>query len=172
MTVGAAVSAAAERLEAAGLADPAEEARSLYALCVCGATSAATLDRYRPISPALRERFERAVERRAAGWPQQYAAGRANFRGHWLAVDRRVLIPRPETEGLVEAVVKQMQRASSRLGAFASVVADIGTGSGAIAIALALETAVAGVIATDISGEALTLAMENAAALGARDRIA
>lgn len=125
---------------------------------------------------AVRDRFERAVERRASGWPQQYAAGRANFRGHWLAVDGRVLIPRAETEGLVELVVREVVGAPapafSRGGASPPVVADIGTGSGAIAIALALEAPVAGVIATDTSAGALTLAMENAAALGARDRIA
>jgi release factor glutamine methyltransferase len=97
----------------------------------------------------------------------QYAAGRANFRGHWLSVDQRVLIPRPETEGLVELVLSSIVNRQSSV----PVVADIGTGSGAIAIALALEARVSGVIATDISADALNVALENATMLGAKERI-
>jgi release factor glutamine methyltransferase len=125
-----------------------------------------------------------AVARRAAGWPQAYAAGRANFRGHWLAVDQRVLIPRPETETLVECVIEWARRTDGRTArrpdepvprspgqAVPPVIADIGTGSGAIAIALALEAPAAGVIATDVSADALNVAIGNAAALGALERI-
>jgi release factor glutamine methyltransferase len=83
-------------------------------------------------------------------------------------VDQRVLIPRPETEGLVELVLRTGRRADGLTG---RVVADIGTGSGAIAIAIALESPVAGVIATDVSADALSVALENAQALGAKERI-
>ncbi len=165
-------------LQAAGVADPRREAEELYAAVVCGATSAAWLDRERPVAPSVRTRFREAAARRAEGWPQAYAAGRANFRGHWLRVDRRVLIPRPETEGLVELVVRWAERASPgaalpphRRNAVPPLVADVGTGSGAIAIALALEAPVSGIIAIDQSNEALSLAIENAAALGAKERI-
>ncbi|MEK6610202.1 MAG: peptide chain release factor N(5)-glutamine methyltransferase [Gemmatimonadota bacterium] len=165
-------------LQAAGVADPRREAEELYAAVVCGATSAAWLDRERPVAPSVRTRFREAAARRAEGWPQAYAAGRANFRGHWLRVDRRVLIPRPETEGLVELVVRWAERASPgaalpphRGNAVPPLVADVGTGSGAIAIALALEAPVSGIIAIDQSNEALSLAIENAAALGAKERI-
>lgn len=166
LTVGEAVGQARDIIAAAGIKGAWREADELYASAVCGATSAAWLDREKPIADAVRERLMLAAERRARGWPQAYAAGRANFRGHWLKVDQRVLIPRPETEGLVDLVIEAVRRC---LGA--SVVADIGTGSGAIAIAVALESPVAGVIATDVSAEALNLALENAAALGAKERI-
>ncbi len=167
MTVGAALAAARDRLAAAGIADPPREAAELYAAAVCGAVSAAFLDRDRPIAAPVAERLALAAERRAAGWPQGYAAGRVNFRGHWLAVDHRVLIPRSETEGLVQHAIDW---AVAR-GGPPAVVADIGTGSGAIAIALALEAPVAGVIAVDLSADALNVALENAQALGARERI-
>lgn len=166
VSVGDAVARAAETLAAAGLGDARREADELYAAIVCGATSRAWLDRAQAIAPAVGERLEAAAQRRAEGWPQAYATGRANFRGHWLATDRRALIPRAETESLVERV---LEWAAGRT--VPPVIADIGTGSGAIAIALALEGRVAGVIATDLSADALNLAIENAAALGARDRI-
>jgi release factor glutamine methyltransferase len=163
LTVGDAVAMARDLIAAAGIKGAWREADELYASAVCGATSVAWLDRGRPIAEAVRERLMLAAERRARGWPQAYAAGRANFRGHWLTVDQRVLIPRPETEGLVDLVLGALQPAQT--------VADIGTGSGAIAIALALESSVVGVIATDVSADALNVALENAQALGAKERI-
>jgi len=166
LTVGDAVARAAELMAAAGVQDARREADELYAALVCGATSRAWLDRVQAIAPVIGERLEAAAQRRADGWPQAYATGRVNFRGHWLAVDRRALIPRAETESLVERVLEWCAARGE-----APVVADIGTGSGAIAIALALEGRVAGVIATDLSADALNLAIENAAALGAKDRI-
>ncbi len=166
VTVGEAVGLAAEVLAAAGVEDARREADELYAAMICGATSRAWLDRDQPLPPALADRLASAARHRAQGWPQAYATGRANFRGHWLSVDRRVLIPRAETESLVQLV---LDWAAAR--AEAPVIADIGTGSGAIAIALALEGRVAGVIATDVSADALNVAIENAAALGAKDRI-
>lgn len=166
VTVGEAVGRATDLLAAAGIEDPRREAAEIYAALVCGATSRAWLDREQPVASPLAERLETAARRRAGGWPQAYATGRANFRGHWLAVDQRVLIPRAETESLVQLV---LDWAAAR--AEPPVVADIGTGSGAIAIALALEGRVAGVIATDVSADALNVAIENAAALGAKDRI-
>jgi len=166
ITVGDAVGRATGALAAAGVADARREADELYAALVCGAASRAWLDRDLPLAPAVAERLETAARQRAEGWPQAYATGRANFRGHWLAVDRRVLIPRAETESLVQLV---LDWAAAR--AAPPVVADIGTGSGAIAIALALEGRVAGLIATDVSADALNVAIENATALGAKDRI-
>ena len=91
---------------------------------------------------------------RGKGMPLQYAVGKAAFRHLILNVDRRVLIPRPETEMLIDLV---MTRAPG------GTIADVGTGSGAIAIALATEGAYSRVIATDVSGEALEVAKGNAA---------
>jgi release factor glutamine methyltransferase len=95
-----------------------------------------------------------AADRRAVGAPLQYAVGRASFRKLTLDVDERVLIPRPETELLVDLVLQRCKR---------GVVADVGTGSGAIAVALATEGAYDRVIATDISTDALDVARANAA---------
>jgi release factor glutamine methyltransferase len=170
-TVGEAVRCARELL-AGRVADPRREADELYAAIVCGNAGDAWLARERPVAPAVEARLRLAAERRAAGWPQAYAAGRANFRGHWLAVDQRVLIPRPETEGLVELVLEWVSGSSgSSHSSSLPLVADIGTGSGAIAIALALEAPVAGLLACDVSADALNVAIENAAALGAGERI-
>ncbi len=105
------------------------------------------------------------VERRAAGEPVAYLRGFKEFHGLALAVDPRVLIPRPETETLVETALAFVRRAHAR------TVADVGTGSGAIAIALAVAEPSLRVIALDISADALALARENAARHGVADRV-
>ena len=110
---------------------------------------------------AVAGRLAGLVERRVAGEPLQYVLGRWGFRRLELAVDPRVLIPRPETEVLAELALA----ACDRLGA--RVVVDLGTGSGALALALATERADLQVWATDVSGEALEVAEANRAALGA-----
>jgi release factor glutamine methyltransferase len=100
------------------------------------------------------------VERRAAGEPLQYVLGRWAFRTLDLYVDRRVLIPRPETEVLAEMALAECDR----LGA--QVAVDLGTGSGAIALALAVERPKLEVWGTDASADALAVARANLAALG------
>jgi release factor glutamine methyltransferase len=97
----------------------------------------------------------RAARRRAAGAPFAYAVGQAAFRFLNLAVDERVLIPRPETERLVDLVLARPQAQAG------GVAADIGTGSGAIALALAAEGRFRHVIATDVSMDALVVAAHN-----------
>jgi release factor glutamine methyltransferase len=98
-----------------------------------------------------------AAARRARGAPLQYAAGRAAFRHLTLDVDERVLIPRPETEQLVELVLAF----AARGGATGGTAVDVGTGSGAIALALASEGDFARLIATDVSRDALAVAAAN-----------
>jgi release factor glutamine methyltransferase len=99
----------------------------------------------------------RAAKRRAQGAPLQYAAGQASFRHLTLDVDERVLIPRPETERLVDLVLDAL---SPEPG---GVVVDVGTGSGAIALAIASEGHVERVIGTDVSQDALAVARSNVA---------
>lgn len=110
--------------------------------------------------------FARAmVERRAAGEPLQYVVGRWGFRRLDLLVDRRALIPRPETETVVEVALGELRR----LGLDRPpLVADLGTGTGAIALSVALEVPSARVWATDVSADALDLARANLAGLGSR----
>ncbi len=165
-TVGEAVSEAQRILDAAGVPDPRREAAELYAALAGRPSSAAWLERDAALSPDRAERLAAAARRRADGWPQAYAVGRANFRGWWLAVDRRVLIPRPETEGLVDLALAWLRDA----GGAAPRVADAGTGSGAIAVALARESG-ARVVAIDASPAALGVARVNAAAHGVAGRV-
>jgi release factor glutamine methyltransferase len=121
------------------------------------------------VAPEQRERFAGWLARRLAGEPVQYITGRAAFRDIDLAVDRRVLIPRPETEGLVDAVLEVLDGARGRWPRPA--VLDLGTGSGAIALSIAQEWPAAAVTATDASAGALELARGNAAALGLTGRV-
>ncbi len=153
-------------LETAGIPDPRREAAELYAALVGGSTAEAWLQRDAPCAGGVAERLAAAAQRRADGWPQAYAAGRANFRGWWLAVDRRVLIPRPETEGLVDLALAWLRES----GGAAPRVADVGTGSGAIAVALARESA-ARIVAIDASPDALAVARANTADHGVSGRV-
>jgi release factor glutamine methyltransferase len=111
----------------------------------------------------LHRRFTAMVSRRLAGEPLQYVLGHWSFRGLDLLVDRRVLIPRPETEWVVEAALGTIAPDRSDL-----VVVDLGVGSGAIALALARELwpRAARVVATDASPAALDVARANLAGLG------
>jgi release factor glutamine methyltransferase len=124
----------------------------------CGADWAARLQE--PVSERAAAYVQRMVERRRAGEPLQYAVGRWGFRRLDLLVDHRVLIPRPETETVVEVALEQLVT----LGREPTVV-DLGTGSGAIALAIADEVADAHVWATDVSADALTVARANLAGL-------
>jgi release factor glutamine methyltransferase len=123
------------------------------------------------------------VARRVRGEPLQYVLGRWQFRGHDLFLDPRVLIPRPETEVVAQVALEEAERLGARRGrgdrwAAASTsfaVADLGTGSGALAIALAAELPEAEVWATDVSADALAVARANfggAGSLAARIRVA
>jgi release factor glutamine methyltransferase len=113
-----------------------------------------------PVPAQAAAQFEAMVLRRERGEPLQYVVGRWGFRSLDLMVDSRVLIPRPETEQVVEVAVAEIRRRS------ASLVADLGTGSGAIALALAAEVPGIQVWATDTSEAALAVARANLAGLG------
>jgi release factor glutamine methyltransferase len=112
--------------------------------------------------------FLAMVERRAAGEPLQYITGHQEFYGLDFKVTPDVLIPRPETEFLIEQVIRQAETIHST---DELLVVDAGTGSGCIAITLALNIKNARVIATDISSAALNVARENAERLSAKERV-
>lgn len=112
-----------------------------------------------------RGRFVALISRRAGGEPVAYILGRQEFYGRSFHVDGRVLIPRPETEELVDRCLDALE------GNQRARVADIGTGSGAIAITISAERPDLGIHATDISRDALVVAENNAKALGVEERI-
>jgi len=163
-SIGAALNDAAERLAASGLPRSRREATMLWAAVRGAGTKPGDvwLQRDQEAAAALVERFYRAVERRASGVPFAYAVGRVGFRTLDLTLDARALIPRPETEGLVELVLREVGKGETGNGK-RGVVADIGTGCGCIALSLAVEGAFERVIAVDSSCEAAALARENVA---------
>ncbi|ANY17817.1 peptide chain release factor N(5)-glutamine methyltransferase [Bordetella pseudohinzii] len=115
-----------------------------------------------PADAGLAAAYEALAQRRLAGEPMAYVIGEREFMGHVFRVTPAVLIPRPDTETLVEAALDYL-RARPR-----ARVLDLGTGSGAIAVSIALACPQAQVTATDLSAEALAVARGNAQALGAR----
>jgi release factor glutamine methyltransferase len=136
--------------------DGRNEARELVAALCEAPRFWPSLEPHAAITPTIAMAARKAAARRAAGAPFAYAVGRADFRYLTLSVDERVLIPRQETELLVDHVLA-MARGRSGLH-----VLDIGTGSGAIAIALASEGEFARIVATDVSTDALVVARRNA----------
>ena len=126
----------------------------------------------RPLAPEDAESYSELVTRRVAREPVAYLTGHREFMGQDFLTDARALIPRPETELLVEAALDEVRARLAEPISPAPVVADIGTGSGAIAVALAhLEPRLATIYATDISADALALARENAQRMGVAERI-
>jgi release factor glutamine methyltransferase len=158
------LAAAKLRLRAAAHAPPAREAHLLLAH-VLGWSEASLLARDdAPVTRAQERDFAQLIARRLAGEPVAYLTGNREFYGRDFAVDDRVLIPRPETEHLVAAALAfDLPPAPRGL--------DVGTGSGCIAITLALELQRSTFVATDRSLAALALARRNASRLGAGDRV-
>ncbi|MHB9028247.1 MAG: peptide chain release factor N(5)-glutamine methyltransferase [Candidatus Latescibacterota bacterium] len=119
----------------------------------------------RPVSEEDRERFRALYRRRLAHEPLQHLLGETDFREVTLKTDRRALIPRPETELLVEIAVEFLK------GRDHPLVADLGTGTGAIALSVAYEAPGTHVVAVDISDDALLLADRNAREMGVSEAI-
>ncbi|MDQ6820448.1 MAG: peptide chain release factor N(5)-glutamine methyltransferase [Actinomycetota bacterium] len=154
---------AGARLSAAGVDSPRLDAELLLADALGLSRERLVLEPPRAVDALAAARFEALVTRREAREPVAYLVGRKEFRRSSLRVDHRVLIPRPETELLVEVGL--------RLPAGARVI-DVGTGSGAVALALADERPDLEVWASDVSADALEVATENARRLGLRVRFA
>jgi release factor glutamine methyltransferase len=151
-SVGGLVEEVAHRLR--GCDDPTHEARELIAALLDVPRHWPILRANKWVDTVIWQRACAAADQRASGAPLAYAVGRANFRALTLEVDPRVLIPRPETELLVDIVLERSQPGG--------IAVDVGTGSGAIAIALATEGKFQRVVATDISADALDVARANA----------
>src|SRR6266545_8218666 len=108
--------------------------------------------------------LRKLVRRRSEGEPLQHLLGTVEFCGETFLCDKRALVPRPETEQLVELVESRIENRESR-------IVDVGTGSGVIALSLAKKFPEAQIVAVDISDDALALAQENAAMLNLRGRV-
>jgi release factor glutamine methyltransferase len=166
MTVAAgsardALGAAADALQAAGVESPRLDAELLLAEATGRGRAELVADGVAEVAPDAGRLFGEMVRRRLRREPVAYILGRRGFRRIELAVDRRVLIPRPETELLVELAVEV---GPGRL-------LDVGTGSGAVALAVADELPTCEVTATDTSAAALEVARGNAFRLGLADRV-
>ncbi|MFL5497451.1 MAG: peptide chain release factor N(5)-glutamine methyltransferase [Gemmatimonadaceae bacterium] len=157
-TVGDLLTGCTAMLESEGVDEPEREAREIVAAVLDVPKFWAAANSVADASPEVARAVIRAAMKRARGAPLAYAVGRASFRHLTLEVDERVLIPRVETEILVERV---LDRCTSGTRA----IADIGTGSGAIALSLAFEHEFERLFATDISLDAIQVAAANAASL-------
>lgn len=153
----------AQALAAAGLPTPEVDARRVLERASGYEGTDLTLALERHASHRSVVHLDAMVARRRAGEPLQYVVGGWGFRSLHLLVDARALIPRPETEQVVERALAELDR-RDRPGP--QVVADLGTGTGAIALALAAERVTTEVWAVDASVEALALARANLAGLG------
>jgi release factor glutamine methyltransferase len=163
-SIGEALDRGSARLAGAGLPNPRREAMALWAAVAEAGTKPGDVwlrrDAAAPL--ALAERFGEAVGRRSRGVPFAYAVGRVGFRTLELAVDPRALIPRPETEGLVDLVLREAGKREAGCG-MRGILADIGTGCGCLALSLAVEGDYERVIAVERSPAAAALARENVA---------
>lgn len=160
--------AAAATLAAAGVATPRVDAEWLLAAVLGEGRLAARLDPDRVLPEALAARFDAAVSRRANREPLQRILGWEAFRGLRMPLTADVLVPRPETEVLVEWALLLLPRPAPERRPLA---VDLGTGSGCIACALAAERPDVDVLAVDLSTAAARVARDNAAALGLGARV-
>ena len=165
MTGREALAAAAAELERAGVPSPRVDAEWLLADALGVTRTALYADGTRPLPDEVQDVFRSQVERRARREPLAYILGEWGFRRLTLEVDPRVLIPRPETEVLVERCLALLD------GIAEPRVLDIGVGSGAIALSIADEHPGARVVATERSLDALAVAAENRARVPGGDRV-
>ena len=157
MTVSAVLSEAALRLAGAGCDTPRLDAELLLASVLGVGRERLVVSAHDDVDPDVVSRFDALVARREAREPVAYILGRKDFRRITLHIDRRVLIPRPETELLVEVGLSLPSGAR---------VVDVGTGSGAVALALKDERPDLVVVGSDADPDALAVARENGSRLG------
>ena len=161
-SIARALAAAAEQLDRSGILNAKREATALWAAVERVKPGDVWLKREGEPAAPVAEQFWEAVQRRSSGIPFPYAVGQTTFRSLELTIDPRALIPRPETEGLVDLVLQTAGKRETG-GGKRGVAADIGTGCGCIALALATEGSFERVIGVERSPEAAALARENVA---------
>jgi release factor glutamine methyltransferase len=146
-----------ERLRCSGLAEARRQAVRIWNDLDEGGQAKLLLEPEWPVNPRLAGRFRKAIVRRSLGEPLAYVTGRTGFRRMSLVSDARALVPRPETEGLVDLLLQRVRTGR---------VVDVGTGSGCIALSLAQEGAFSEVVGVDCSTRALELAGLNRRLVG------
>jgi release factor glutamine methyltransferase len=165
LTIADALREAATALRASGVSEARREAGSLLSHAVSRDRTFLITHADEPLTAEQLRSYLSSVERRAAGEPLQYITGAQEFYGLEFEVNPDVLIPRPETELLVETALELLKGARSPL------LCDVGTGSGCIAVALVHARRDARALALDVSAAALRVAARNAARNGVADRI-
>jgi len=165
MQLREALISAAERLTRAGVADSRKDAELLLMFALGRDRAYLYAHPEHPLTNEESARYDDALAKRSLGMPPQYITGHQEFWGMDFIVSPAVLIPRPETEHLVETVVELARNVERPR------IVDVGTGSGCIALALAKELPLAEVHAVDISKEALEIARSNAARLSLEKRV-
>jgi release factor glutamine methyltransferase len=166
VTVGEVVRRATEYLAGKGVATPRLDAEHLLGKALGVSRIELYMHLDRPLTQSERDEFRELIRRRGEREPLAYVLGEWGFRGLTLTVDRRALVPRPETEVVVERALALLADKA------APDVLDVGTGTGAIALAIADEHPGARVTAIDVSRDALALAEENARRTGLRVQFA
>lgn len=179
-TTRALVDEGAERLRSLGVDTPRLDTELLLAHAIGVDRTAVVANGDAPVGASAEAAFHGFLERRVAGEPVAYIRGIKEFHGVALTVDARALIPRPETEALVDLALEEAMgrlTAAARAGTALRVI-DVGTGSGAVAIALAIALRKrrvpaedVAITAVDVSDEALDLARENAVGHAVGDRV-
>jgi release factor glutamine methyltransferase len=164
-TISEAITIGAQTLREAGLSDERRTAALLLRHILSIDQAQLLIHSNQPLEPEQYDLYLRLIARRAKGEPVQYITGHQEFYGLDFSVNPDVLIPRPETELLVERVITLARHSPHQ------IIADIGTGSGCIAVSLAVNIPDAQFIATDISSSALEVARANAQRHRVADRI-
>ncbi len=167
-TISEALKEAGERLRAASTPNHLLDAQTLLAEALGKDRTYLIVNFNQQLPEDILSKFRAMIDRRAAGEPLQYITGHQEFFGFDFEVTPDVLIPRPETEMIVEETIRLVQ--VDRIAR--PVIIDVGAGSGCVSVALARELSAARVIAGDISEPALRVARRNAARHGVEDRIA
>jgi release factor glutamine methyltransferase len=161
-TIEAVVRWATDDFRTRGIESPRLDAEVLLAHALQTTRMKLILDAHRPLSPEELARFRAMVKRRRVHEPVAYLRGEREFYGRVFKIDARVLVPRPDTETLVDVALARTAHVSMSMRAL-----DLCTGSGCVAITLARQRVTSHVHATDVSGDALAVARENAFRLGA-----
>jgi release factor glutamine methyltransferase len=162
-TIGDLLRAGKARLASVAFAPPREAALLLGRALGLSESQVLARDE-RPVEPADAARYQEWIERRAGGEPVAYLLGEREFYGRIFRVDPRVLIPRPETEHLIEEALETPLPSRPR-------ILEVGVGSGCIAVTLACELPSARIVATDLSADALAVARANSERLGTAGRV-